>query len=124
MKVWIKGVHSKHKTLASGRLATYFYHRAINARPPPDTSSPEFIRRVLELGAGTAKPVPAEMIVALLITECEESAHFDGLVERTRGESRRGLADLKSILGPFPVADIRRSHVTAIWNKFAKPPPA
>lgn len=124
MKVRIKGVYPKRKILASGQLATYFYHRATNTRLPPDPSSPEFIRRVLELNAGPATPFPAERTVAHLIREYKDSAHFDGLAERTRGEYRRGLADLESILGPFPVADIRRSHVTAIRNKFAKTRPA
>jgi hypothetical protein len=53
MKVRIKGVYAKHKTLADGSKVTYWYHRKTGARLPDDTRSPDFLERVRALNGGT-----------------------------------------------------------------------
>ena len=56
MKLRIKGVYPKHKTLADGTKVTYWYHRRTGARLPEHPESPEFLQRVVELNSGTAAP--------------------------------------------------------------------
>jgi site-specific recombinase XerD len=56
MKVRIKGVYAKHKTLADGSKVTYWYHRKTGARLPDDPESPEFLERVRELDRRCAAP--------------------------------------------------------------------
>lgn len=119
MKIRIKGVYLKKKVLANGQVATYVHHRRTKTRLPSDTLSPEFLHQVLALDAGPTRPVPAERTGAHLIREYKASAHFARLAKRMRDEYERGLACLEPMIGPFPVADIRRSHVTAIRNKLA-----
>ncbi len=120
MKIRIKGIYQKTKTLANGQVATYTYHRRTNTRLSANPESPEFLRQVLALDAGPEKPVPAERTGAHQIREYRDSAHFANMAKRTREDYIRGMVCLEPMIGPFSVADIRRSHVTAIRNKLAK----
>ena len=102
MRVHLKGINSRRKKLADGRLKTYYY--AWKGGPPlrGEPGSPEFVASYNE--AVTRKvPPPTGALLALLF-RFQESAEFQfGISPRTRRDYIKHIKRIERSFGDFPI---------------------
>lgn len=122
MKIRIKGIYSKKKRLASGRIVEYFYDRATGARLPDDPSSAAFLLAVEKLRRTKSKPIPHARSFAQLVSEYRQSPKYSMLKVSTRKEYDRHIRYLSEVLSSVSVKDIQKRHVEMIMKKFADTP--
>jgi site-specific recombinase XerD len=121
--VVLPGVKRIPMRLADGSRRVYFYHRATGKRLPDDPASLEFATRLAELNAPAVKTSAAPTdTIAGLIAAYRTSPDFTQLAEKTRKDYRRYLTTLEELWGDMAVKDLRRRHVRALRNAYAKTP--
>jgi hypothetical protein len=89
MRVRLKGINSKRKTLANGRTETYWYAWKGGPRLKGEPGDPEFIASYNRAVATRIEPTPGLLLG--VIVDYEATGEFRSLAARTR-------ADYKSII--------------------------
>lgn len=87
MRTRIKGVNTVKRELASGEIATYYYHRSTGARLDGEPGSPEFLSSIAKAVEQSRKRDNGTL--AGLMREFEETSKWRKLAESTRSEYRR-----------------------------------
>ena len=118
VRVNLKGVNRVKKTLASGEIVYYNYHRATNTKLPDDQNSEEFIEahytaqnKIKSIGRnrGTLKSI---------IYEYQSSPSFQGLRERTRKDYLRQIAKIEEKFGKMPIALLNDARIRGNFLKW------
>ena len=102
MRIKLKGINSKQKRLADGRLKTYYY--AWKGGPPlrGEPGSPEFVASYNAAVAQKVTP-PTGVLLALLF-RFQESAEFQfGISPRTRRDYTKQIKRIERDFGDFPI---------------------
>ena len=124
MRIRVKGVYEKRKSLADGRTAVYHYHRKSGARVKAAPGTVAFLQEVERLNGGRPSVVAVPNSVKDLFRRYRASGHFRNLAARTRSEYIRALDEIEPMIGGFQVKDVRRRHVTMIRDKLSADRPA
>jgi integrase len=102
MRARLKGINIVKRKLASGKIATYFYHRATGQRLPGLPGSPEFLSAyaaieedIRQRDAGT---------LGGLIRDFQKTSRWRKLAASTQSEYRRVLAFWEDEYGSCPFA--------------------
>lgn len=123
MKVVLKGVYAKNKKLASGIVATYFYHRASGARVPGRPGDVAFHAKLHELNTRPVGVATVDHSFKRLVDAYRASIGYAELKPITKKEYDRHIdQSLMPILGPFAVEAITRSHMTKLMSNHAETP--
>lgn len=122
MKVQIKGVYCKRKTLKSGEVRAYYYHRDTGRRLPDDPTSPEFFQKVRQLNKQPIGTARAERSFSDLVRHYRSSIGYRELAVTTRKEYDRHIKYVEPMLGSFLVAQIQRKHLEQIMAMYAEMP--
>ena len=118
VRVNLKGVNRVKKTVASGEIVYYNYHRATNTKLPDDQNSEEFIEahytaqnKIKSIGRnrGTLKSI---------IYEYQSSPSFQGLRERTRKDYLRQIAKIEEKFGKMPIALLNDARIRGNFLKW------
>ncbi len=100
MRVKIRGVNTVHKRLASGQIATYYYHRSTGRRLAGTPGSVEFIASFADAEAQTQNRYIGTL--SALIQLFEETKQWRRLAESTKMEYRRVLTFWDQEYGTAP----------------------
>jgi integrase len=101
MRVRLKGLNSKKKTLADGSVVTYFYAWKGGPRLRGEPGSPEFIASYQE--AVSAKKAPPAGALLSLMVAYQASAEFTGLRDRTRRDYIDQIKLIEAKFGDMPI---------------------
>jgi integrase len=117
MRVRLKGINSKTKRLADGRLVTYWW--AWKGGPPlrGEPGSPEFIASYNE--AVAQKVTPPTGVLFSTLQGYQASQDFRGLAERTRRDYVAKIKLIEEAFGDFPLSalsDRRTRGVFEAWR--------
>lgn len=116
MRVRLKGLNSRRKTLADGSIVTYWYAWKGGPRLPGKPGTPEFMAAYHE--AASAKVRPAEGMLKGVITRFQDSAEFGILSERTRVDYRKHLDAVEREFGTFPIQGLTSKRARAIFSEW------
>ena len=105
VRVKIRGVNTVHKRLASGQIATYYYHRSTGRRLAGTPGSVEFIASFADAEAQTQNRYIGTL--SALIQLFEETKQWRRLAESTKMEYRRVLTFGIRSMAP---------HLTVHWR--------
>ncbi|GGD42455.1 tyrosine-type recombinase/integrase [Aureimonas glaciei] len=125
MRVRLKGLNSKRKTLADGSVVTYFYAWKGGPRIEGKPGSPEFMAAY---NAAVARKLPATTnVIHGLLRKFQESSDFTGLAKRTRQDYVGKVLLIEKEFGDFPLAalgDKRTRNLFMEWrDRLAKSSP-
>jgi integrase len=117
MRVRLKGINSKTKRLADGRLVTYWW--AWKGGPPlrGDPGSPEFIASYNE--AVARKVMPQVGVLFSILQGYQASEDFRALADRTRRDYVAKIKLIEGAFGDFPLSalsDRRTRGVFKAWR--------
>lgn len=87
MRTRLKGINTVKRKLATGDVATYYYHRATGARLAGEPGSDEFLASIAKAVEQSRKRDAGTL--AGLMREFEETSKWRKLAESTRSEYRR-----------------------------------
>lgn len=102
MRARLKGINTVRRTLATGEIATYYYHRASGRRLDGKPGAPEFLASIAAAEASLRNRTSGTL--AGLIREFEETSKWRRLAESTKGEYRRVLTFWDGKYGTCPFA--------------------
>jgi integrase len=102
MHVRLKGLNSRKKKLADGRVVTYWWAWKGGPRLQGEPGKPEFIASYNAAVAIKIRPAPGTMLSVLRAYEA--SQEFRGLVDRTRDDYAGKLRLIEAKYGSFPLA--------------------
>ncbi|MDQ0512704.1 tyrosine-type recombinase/integrase [Ancylobacter amanitiformis] len=102
MRARLKGINTIRRKLATGKIATYYYHRASGKRIEGEPGSPAFIASIA--AAESSMRTRASGTLSGLIRDFEETAKWRRLAESTKGEYRRVFAFWDAKYGSCPYA--------------------
>ncbi|MDQ0318776.1 integrase [Pararhizobium capsulatum DSM 1112] len=102
MRTKLSGINTVKRTLASGDVATYYYHRATGARLDGDPGSPEFMAAIAKALEKARKRDTGTL--AGLMREFEETKQWRKLATSTRSEYRRVFKFWEDTYGTCPHA--------------------
>jgi hypothetical protein len=117
MRVRLKGINSKTRRLADGRLVTYWW--AWKGGPPlrGDPGSPEFMASYNE--AVACKVTPPAGVLFSILQGYQASEALRGLADRTRRDYVAKIKLIESAFGDFPLSalsDRRTRGVFKAWR--------
>jgi integrase len=118
MRVRLKGINSRRKRLADGRVKVYYY--AWKGGPPlrGEPGSPEFVASYNAAVAQKVAP-PSGVLLALLF-RFQESGEFQfGISPRTRRDYIKQIKRIERAFGDFPIkslADPRARSIFLEWR--------
>ncbi len=101
MLLRLKHVKPVKRRLASGELATYYYHRVTGKRILGEPGSETFLKNYSFAGRLEASADPNS--IAGLILEFRASGKFDGLRDRTKADYEKHLDAIKTKFGAWEV---------------------
>mgnify|MGYP001766562882 CR=1 FL=1 len=101
-RVRLKGLNSKTKMLASGKIVTYWYAWKGGPRLPGKPGSAEFMAAYNE--AATAKRKPPAGVLLSLMAGYQESDDFLSLASRSRADYVKQIKKIEVEFGDFPIA--------------------
>jgi integrase len=101
MRVPLKGINSKKKTLADGRVVTYWYAWKGGPRLRGEPGTPEFIASYHE-AVQRRSTRPKDTLQAIL-RAYQESADFTILAPRTRADYAKQIHKIEKEFGDFPL---------------------
>lgn len=104
-----KGINRVRKTLASGEVIFYHYHRATGRRLNGKPGSAEFIRDYAEAEKGVADRLSGTF--SQLIRDYLHSPEFAKRAESTKREYRRMLTKAEGQFGDMPLAALEDPRV-------------
>jgi hypothetical protein len=114
MRVRLKGINSRRKTLADGSVRIYYW--AWKGGPPlrGEPGTPEFIASYNE--ACATKIAPPTGVLQALLFRFQESAEFQyGIEERTRRDYIKQIKRIEQAFGDFPIKAISDPRATSIF---------
>lgn len=115
--IGLKGINSKRKRLADGRLVTYWYAWKGGPRLPGSPGEPEF---VAAYNAAVARKVqPPSGALQIILNAFQGSSEWDALADRTRRDYVRLIKIIEQEFGDFPLsalADRRTRGVFLAWR--------
>lgn len=117
MRVRLKGLNSKTKTLASGKVVTYWYAWKGGPRLPGTPGSPAFMAAYNE--AVTAKRQPPAGVLLSLMAGYQESEEFKSLSPRSRFDYVKQIKKIEAEFIDFPLtalADRRTRGEFLAWR--------
>ena len=116
MRVRLKGINSKRKTLASGEVVTYWY--AWKGGPPlkGKPGTPEFVASFNE--AAARKVAPATGTLLSLLQYFETTTEFTKLAPRTKADYRKHLARIERDLGDLPLAALNDRRTRGVFKEW------
>jgi hypothetical protein len=102
MRVWLKGINSKRKTLADGRRVTYYYVWKGGPRLLGSPGTPEFVAAYNEaVRHRSASPVGTLLSI---MRAYQESGEFRNLAPRTRADYVKQIGKIEREFGDFPLS--------------------
>lgn len=104
MHARLKGINTITRTLATGEIATYYYHRATGVRLSGLPGSPEFVASIAAAEASAKNRTSGTL--AGLIREFEQTAKWRRLADSTRSEYTRILKFWDADYGTCPYAGL------------------
>ncbi len=114
MRVTLKGINSKRKKLADGRVKTYYYAWKGGPRLRGEPGTPEFIASYNEAVA-TKKAPPTGVLLALLF-RFQESAEFQfGISPRTRRDYIKQIERIEREFRDFPIKALDDPRATSVF---------
>jgi len=114
MRVRLKGINSKRKTLADGSIRTYYW--AWKGGPPlrGEPGTPEFIASYNE--AVAQKVTSRTGLLLALLFRFQESAEFQfGISPRTRRDYIKQIKRIEKAFGDFPIKALDDPRATSIF---------
>jgi integrase len=102
MRIRLRGLNSVSKSLADGRVVTYYYAWKGGPRLKGEVGTPEFIASYHE--AVTAKGARAEGALLALLNAYQASADFVGLRDRTRADYIKQIKLIEVAFGDMPLS--------------------
>lgn len=112
-RVRLKGLNTIRRTLASGKVETYYYAYRGGPRLPGEPGSPEFVA-AFAAAAKTLKPGSKETLISL-IRLYEKSSDFNGLAERTKQDYQKQLAKIEGKFATFPLAALSEKRARSVF---------
>lgn len=103
------------RKLADGTVKRYHYHKLTRRPIDSEPGAPDWAAKLVE--AGRQDGVYANGTVGWLISEYKRSPQWRSLAAATHHNYTRGLRALE-VLARDKVADVRRRHLTAIYDQF------
>lgn len=113
MRVRLKGLNSKTKTLADGSVVTYFYAWKGGPRLPGKPGGPEFMAAYNAAVAGKAQPQHGALISVL--NGFQSSADFEDLARRTRSDYVKLIKIIEKKFGDFPLSGMSDRRTRGIF---------
>jgi integrase len=113
MRIRLKGINSKRKTLADGSIVTYYWAWKGGPRLAGELGSPEFIASYYE--AVTAKKAAPVGMLMSLMQAFQGSAEFAGLRDRTRLDYVRQIKLIERQFGDFPLKALGSRGTRAVF---------
>jgi integrase len=117
MRVRLRGINSKRKQLADGRLKTYYYAWKGGPRLRGEAGSPEFIASYNEAVAKGVTPPRGNLLS--LLQQYQASEDFQLLANSTRRSYIPLIARIEKDLGDFPISaltDRRARGIFLAWR--------
>lgn len=107
-----------------GHTFTYYRRNGQRTRIPGDIGTPPWLAEYQRIHATYETPVdrPSRGSVAAVITEFVGSPEFAQLAPVTQRDYRRHLDDIATRCGHLPIADLPRSFVFALRDRYAITP--
>lgn len=102
MRARIKGVNTVRRKLATGEIATYYYHRQTGARLEGEPGTAEFLASIAKAADQLRKRDSGTL--GGLLRDFEETAKWRRLAESTRSEYRRIFKFWEDKYGSCPYA--------------------
>jgi hypothetical protein len=102
MRVWLKGINSKRKTLADGRPVIYYYAWKGGPRLPGSPGTPEFVAAYNEAVRHRSAP-PVGTLLSIM-RAYQESGEFRNLAPRTRADYIKQIEKIEREFGDFPLS--------------------
>jgi len=102
MRVRLKGINSKRKTLADGRAVTYYYAWKGGPRLLGSPGSPEFVAAYNEAARHRSAP-PVGSLLSIM-RAYQESGEFLNLSPRTRADYVKQIKKIEHEFGDFPLS--------------------
>lgn len=113
MRIRLKGLNSKRKTLADGSVVTYFWAWKGGPRLVGEPGSPEFIASYHD-AVTTKKAAPVGVLMS--ITQAYQgSAEFAGLRDRTRLDYVKQIKLIERQFGDFPLTALSARGTRAVF---------
>jgi integrase len=114
MRIRLKGINSKQKRLADGRLKTYYYAWKGGPRLRGEPGSPEFIA---SYNAAVAQKIgPPTGVLLTLLFRFQESAEFQfGISPRTRRDYIKQIKRIEHDFGDFPIKALDDPRTRAVF---------
>ena len=119
MRVRLNGLNSVTKTLADGRVVTYYYAWKSGPRLRGELGTPEFIASYHE--AVSTKRAPANGVIFALLQAYQASSEFSGLRDRTRADYVKQIKLIETAFGDMPVTALERSRRAGRIHGVARP---
>lgn len=113
MRTRLKGINSKRKRLADGRIVTYYYAWKGGPRLPGKPGSPEFVAAFAEAHK-QQRPVGSGTLLALL-NAYQKSADFTGLAAKTRADYVKIIRRIEARFGSFPITGLKDRRARSIF---------
>jgi integrase len=101
MRIRLKGLNSAAKTLADGRVVTYYYAWKGGPRLKGEPGTPEFIASYH--AAVSAKGSQPTGILLALLHAYQASSEFTGLRDRTRADYIKRIKQIEVAFGDMPL---------------------
>ncbi len=107
----LKGVNKITKTLASGEVRIFYYHRATKTRLPDNPYSPEFIKAFADAEERMQNPNLYRGTLKELIQNYMKSPDYLDRRERTRRDYQKQITKIENKFGDMPIAVLNDHRV-------------
>jgi len=113
MRVRLKGINSRRKTLANGREITYWYAWKGGPRLPGNPGDPEFVAAYNEAVASKVKPKRGTL--QSILNAFQDSSDWFDLADRTQLDYVRQIKVIEKQFGSFPLSALADRRTRAIF---------
>ncbi|MFS8052327.1 site-specific integrase [Rhizobium sp. BR 317] len=113
MRVRLKGINSKTKTLANGEKRTYWYAWKGGPSLPGKPGDPEFIAAYND--AVAKKVMPKSGTLQGVLNGFQESSEWEDLAPRTRSDYTKLIKVIEKKFGNFPISGLSDRRARGIF---------